>query len=62
MAGTANTRASAANIAALIDKAQKLHNQADVMVRQAQEQCKHESADINNVYNACPDCGRRWFE
>jgi hypothetical protein len=58
--------ASSAGIAALIEKARKLHNQAEVMVRRAQEECKHLSVyrelrwERVAYFRTCPDCGKRW--
>lgn len=67
-----NTKATAAGVAALINKAQQLHRQSDVLIKQAQAECKHPAKHTTSyAYTpsgqdgyaySCPDCGKRWVE
>jgi len=67
-----NTKATAAGVAALINKAQQLHRQSDVLIKQAQAECKHpttKTLDRERMEDAshisllsCQDCGKRWVE
>lgn len=68
-----NTKATAAGVAALINKAQQLHRQSDVLIKQAQAECKHPnvtSYELCSEYSSdradivsfnCGTCGKRWY-
>ena len=67
------SKATAAGVAALINKAQRLRRQSAVLIKQAQDECKHpnvtsyrlhsefsdDHADIES-FN-CGTCGKRWY-
>lgn len=64
-----NTKATAVGVAALINKAQKLHKQSDALIKQAQSECKHPDVEEwrrkpedTSALKVCMVCGKRWVE